>query len=343
MSDYPKICLLATGGTMATSDKGCGPVVEYQVESLLSSLPSIHHLCQLEGENVMAIDSVNFQPKDWARLAQSILSFYDAFDGFVIIHGTDTMPYTAAALSYMIVDLGKPVIITGAQRSMEKRGSDARRNLIDAIHFACEGMGGVYVVFDGLVMNGTRVSKIRTQSFNAFASINYPYIARIRDSWVRYSGVMDIDSRQEAKRPYLDTSLCADILRLPLIPGMNPDLLLPLFSKFQGLIIEGYGNGGVPFKEQDLLTPLLELAEHNVAIVLTTNCLYEGTYIEKYEYRERICNSKITDGRDMATEALVVKLMWALGKTRDTGEVKTILHRPIQNDITSPWPLSLKF
>ena len=178
-----KILLLATGGTIAskpTAAGGLAPAITS--EELLSFVPELAKLCEIDAVQLFSLDSTNVGPEQWQQLVHAIRQNYDAYDGFVIAHGTDTMAYTAAALSYMIQNSAKPVVLTGSQKSIYNRDTDARNNLYRTFLYASSDFSwGVQLVFDNKVILGTRARKTRTKSFNAFSSIDYPETAVFRD------------------------------------------------------------------------------------------------------------------------------------------------------------------
>ena len=179
-----KILLLATGGTIAsrpTAAGGLAPAITS--EELLACVPELADLCEVSAVQVFNLDSTNVGPAQWQSIVRCIKENYDACDGFVIAHGTDTMAYTAAALSYMVQNSAKPVVLTGSQKSIYNRDTDARNNLYRAFVYAVsDGAWGVQLVFDNKVILGTRARKTRTRSFNAFSSIDYPETAVFRDT-----------------------------------------------------------------------------------------------------------------------------------------------------------------
>ena len=179
-----KILLLATGGTIAsrpTAAGGLAPAITS--EELLACVPELADLCAIDAVQLFNLDSTNIGPAQWQKIVRSIRENYAAYDGFVIAHGTDTMAYTAAALSYMIQNSAKPVVLTGSQKSIYNRDTDARNNLYRAFIYAVsEGAWGVQLVFDNKVILGTRARKTRTRSFDAFSSIDYPETAVFRDT-----------------------------------------------------------------------------------------------------------------------------------------------------------------
>ena len=174
-----KILLLATGGTIAsrpTAAGGLAPAITS--EELLACVPELADLCAVDAVQVFNLDSTNVGPAQWQSIVHCIKENYDAYDGFVIAHGTDTMAYTAAALSYMVQNSAKPIVLTGSQKSIYNRDTDARNNLYRAFVYAVsDGAWGVQLVFDNKVILGTRARKTRTRSFNAFSSIDYPETA----------------------------------------------------------------------------------------------------------------------------------------------------------------------
>ncbi|WP_406620605.1 type I asparaginase [Bacillus atrophaeus] len=324
-----KLLLLTTGGTIASveGENGLAPAVK--ADELLSYVSQLDNDYTMETQSLMNLDSTNMQPEYWVKIAKAVEENYEAYDGFVITHGTDTMAYTSAALSYMLQHATKPIVITGSQIPITFKKTDAKKNITDAIRFACEGVGGVYVVFDGRVIQGTRAIKLRTKSYDAFESINYPYIAFINEDGIEYNKQMTPVREQFA----VDTSLCTDVCLLKLHPGLKPEMLDALKSMYKGIVIESYGSGGIPFEERDLLTKINELIESGIVVVITTQCLEEGEDMSIYEVGRRVNQDLIIRSRNMNTEAIVPKLMWALGKSSDLVEVKKIMETPIADDV----------
>lgn len=323
--------LLTTGGTIASLEGENGLVPEMKAEEILSHLPGLNSLCQIDSKPLMNIDSTNMQPEYWADMAKSIYEKYNDYDGFVITHGTDTMAYTSAALSYMLQDVDKPIVITGSQIPIAFKKTDAKRNISDAVRFACEDIGGVYVVFDGRVIQGTRAIKLRTKSYDSFESINYPYIASIHEDDIKYNKSFHSPKNKEIK---LDTSLCTDVSLIKLHPGIKPEFFDFLKNQCKGIVIESYGSGGIPFQGRNILQKLNELTECGISVVITTQCLEEGEDIDIYEVGRKVNQNVIIRSRNMNTEAIVPKLMWVLGKTQDPHKVKEMMETPIADDIT---------
>ena len=177
-----KILLIATGGTIASLHTTDGLAPKITSNDLVKYVPEIKNYCNVDTIQILNIDSTNIQPEYWILITETIEKNYDKYDGFVITHGTDTMAYTSSALSYFIQNSQKPIVITGSQKSIEAEITDARKNLLDSFRFACEDeVAGVYVVFDGKAIIGTRAKKTRSKSYSAFDSINFPVAAFIED------------------------------------------------------------------------------------------------------------------------------------------------------------------
>ncbi|SEM84198.1 asparaginase [Lihuaxuella thermophila] len=326
-----KLLLLATGGTIASVQREEGLAPGMNAEDLLGFLPQERAGYQIESKLLMNIDSTNMQPEFWVKIAEAVYEHYDHYAGFVITHGTDTMAYTSAALSYMLQNAAKPVVITGSQVPISFKRTDAKKNIADAIRFACEDTGGVFIVFDGRVILGTRAVKIRTKSYDAFESINHPYIAYINGSEVTYNKPVRSPKRGKF---HFNPSLCPDVFLMKLTPGAKPELFDCIKHLYKGVIIESFGSGGIPFQGRNLLPKLQELIASGIAVVITTQCLEEGEDLSLYEVGRKAAQNQIILSGDMNTEAIVPKLMWALGQTNDLQEVKRIMESPIANDIT---------
>ncbi len=325
-----KILLLATGGTIASVQGEEGLAPGLTDHDLLRYLPDHDEKFRLHSINLMNLDSTNMQPESWVEIAKTVYENYDMYDGFVITHGTDTLGYTSAALSYMLQNLSKPIVLTGSMVPIGFEETDAKRNMIDALRFAYENIGGVYVVFDGKVISGTRAVKVRSKSYGAFMSINYPYIARFDGSCVHYLEHVPVRETGPVK---LDTSLCTEVFLLKLYPGITPEIFDYIKQAYRGVIIESYGNGGIPFEKRNLLPKINELIESGVAVVITTQCLEEGTDLQRYEVGRKVSKKLIISSRDMNTEAIVTKLMWVLGKTENLDQVKEMMETPIAHEV----------
>lgn len=327
-----KIILFATGGTIASSDAGHGLQPTVNVDQLLEYIPDIRELCQLEGIALMQIDSTNMNPKRMGIIAKAIEEHYKDADGFVVAHGTDTMAYSAAALSIMLKNLGKPVVLTGSQLPIEAPGTDGKKNLSDAIRFACEGVPGVYLVFDGAVIDGMHAIKMKTRSMDAFSSVNAPEVAHIAEGRIVYNTAWkDGICGKDAAHMYADTTMCQDVIVLKLFPGMSEKIFDFVRENYRGVIIESFGIGGVPGEQPDLVTKVQELAEARLAVVITTQCLYEGVDLSVYKVGQKLQDRNVIMGGTMTTEALTMKLMWALAHFESMEELRGFMENKREN------------
>lgn len=326
------ILLIATGGTIASRPTENGLAPQLLADDILRCVPALGSLCRIDAVQPMNIDSTNMSPDCWLALADCLRAHYDQYDGFVIAHGTDTMAYTACALSYLVQQSGKPIVLTGAQKSIYVQDTDARRNLYDAFVAAQDdNLAGVYIVFDGRVILGTRARKTRTKSMNAFSSIDYPDVALIRDGRILHY----IRQPRPQTPPAFYDRLDASIFVLRLIPGMNPEVLRLLASRFDALVIESFGVGGLPCYEQaDFLSAAAAWSSAGKPIVITTQVPHEGSDLAVYQVGARAAAQPgILQAYTMTVEAVVTKLMWILPQTRDLTEIKRLFYAPIACDL----------
>lgn len=326
------ILLIATGGTIASRPTENGLAPQLLADDILRCVPALGSLCRIDAVQPMNIDSTNMSPDCWLALADCLRVHYDQYDGFVIAHGTDTMAYTACALSYLVQQSGKPIVLTGAQKSIYMQDTDARRNLYDAFVAAQDdNLAGVYIVFDGRVILGTRARKTRTKSMNAFSSIDYPDVALIRDGRILHY----IRQPRPQTPPAFYGRLDASVFVLRLIPGMNPEVLRLLASRFDALVIESFGVGGLPCYEQaDFLSAAAAWSSAGKPIVITTQVPHEGSDLAVYQVGARAAAQPgILQAYTMTVEAVVTKLMWILPQTRDLTEIKRLFYTPIACDL----------
>ena len=352
------ILLIATGGTIASAEDGNGLSPALTGEELARSVPEIEGLCELDIVQPMNIDSTNMRPADWLRIAEVIRENYDAHDGFVVLHGTDTMSYTAAALSYLIQDSPKPIVLTGSQQPMGNPFTDAKINLYQSLVYAVSDRSrDVSIVFGGYAIAGTRARKQRTMSFNAFNSINYPVLAYLRQDKIICSGSAAVsagpaecdcagDGAARAADGALDeprfyNELNSRVCALKLTPGLTPDIFRLLKPDYDAVILETFGMGGVPERGADGASyqeAIFDWVDSGRTVVMTTQVPEEGLDLGVYEVgRAYAEHPGILKGGDMTTEALVAKTMWALGQTRDADELQRLFYRPINHDRVDEW------
>lgn len=324
-----KILLIGTGGTIASVPSEDGLVPGLRSDEILKIVPEIETICSVDCIQPISMDSTNICPGHWIELAEIIRDNYDNYDGFVITHGTDTMAYTAAALSYLIQNSPKPVVCTGAQVSAGERNSDAGRNLADAFIYACDDNSrGIQIVFSGSVICGTRARKNYSKRFDAFGSVNYPEIARIQGGRI----LRFIEDTFTDKVRFYD-SLNSNVGILKLVPGMRRDVMRYLLQTYDGLVIESFGVGGIP-EYSDFYSEIVAAIADNKMIVVTTQVPNEGSDIAIYHVGNVLKKrSGVLEAYDMTVEAALTKLMWVLGRNCSTEEKRKLFYTPIYHDI----------
>lgn len=307
-----RIMLLATGGTIACTNgnHGLEPTLHGRnlLEAIQAELP-----CAVDAQDVFLMDSSNMQPEEWSALARAVDGALQSYDGVVITHGTDTMAYTAAALSFMLAGVGKPVILTGSQLPLAHPLTDGRLNLLRAIHAAMADISGVYVCFDNQLISGVRCVKTHTSSMNAFSSVNEPP-----------AGYFDVEGLHiDHPQPYLPLEqpyrlrdgIDPRVFLLKLVPGTSPDVLrFVKTAAYRGLVIEAFGLGGLHYIRRNLVETLGQLVDSGIYVVVVSQCLYEKANLNVYEVGHGLVRDCILSGRDMTTEAAVCKMMWALAQ-----------------------------
>lgn len=325
-----KILMIATGGTIASKETGAGLTPQITSDEILQQVPGLSEICRVDAVQLMNLDSTNINSRHWLTMAECVRQNYDAYDGFVLTHGTDTMAYTAAALSYLIQNNAKPVVITGSQKSIFYLDTDARENLRDAFLYAADdGACGVHVVFDHKVILGTRARKMRTKSYNAFSSIDYPETAIIRNQRLVYY----LQERAEGAVQFYDT-LDPGVFVLKLIPGMDADIFSYLKAHYKALVIESFGVGGLPcYGDESFFNAVRDWIASGRVIVMTTQVPHEGSDMEVYQVGHRAKRELgVIEAYGMTSEAVVTKLMWILGRTQDGDEIRRLFEAPVQKD-----------
>lgn len=326
-----KILFIATGGTIASrrSDSGLKPQITPQ--ELLEYIPQVKDICQIEAIQLLNLDSSNMEPKHWKLIVHTIREQYEAYDGFVIAHGTDTMAYTAAALSYMVQNSKKPIVITGAQKPIDLEITDAKSNLLDSFLYASDAASqGVSIIFDGKVIAGTRAKKVRSKSYNAFSSIDYPYLAVIQDlNIMRYIPMIPYE---EEVRFY--EKLDENIYLMKLIPGIKPRVLSSIFESYDCIIVESFGVGGIPHSIADAFYELCQKHPDKL-VVMATQVAHEGSDMTVYEVgHDMKKNCRFLESYDMTLESVIAKTMWILGNFPGEQErLEDIFYKNINYDL----------
>ena len=331
-----RILWIQTGGTFscAGTKSGLAPQSsEEQAGKILALMPQICEKYDIVPMTLMNIDSSDMTISDQKRIADTIDDNIGKYDGIVITHGTDTMAYTAAALSYLIQNNRRPIVITGAQKPIDLAITDARSNLLDSLRFASHDRAhGISIVFGGKVIAGTRAKKEFSKSYNAFSSINYPDIASIHDQKI----IFYIDDKDQSTKPLVFYhEMNQKIFLLKLIPGIDGKVLDALFPSYSGLIIESFGVGGLPHYENDnFIDAIAHWIEAGKPVCMATQVTHEGSDMEVYQVGKVIKERfPVLESYDMTLEASVTKMMWALGQTRDMEKFKELFYTTINHDL----------
>ena len=324
------VLLIGTGGTIDSELGDSGLMPKLTSDQLLQYVPDIDLICHVECEQLFNLDSTNIQPKHWTRIAEAVQRHYREFDGFVVVHGTDTMAYTAAALSYLVQGSPKPIVLTGAQKPIGFETTDSKQNLRDSFTVAASDMAGVMLVFNGKIIIGTRARKTRSKSFEAFSSINYPLLGHVRDGRIiRY---IQPESRTV---PQFYHTVNPNVTLMKLVPGLDCGVAEYLLKHSDALIIESFGVGGLPiYKAGDYYDVVKAGLDAGKTVVMTTQVENEGSDLSVYHVGSSIKrNLPILEAYDMTTEAVTAKLMWILGQTTDRKWVEDLFYTPVSCDI----------
>ena len=326
-----RILMIGTGGTIASEMTSEGLAPELTPAQLLRAVPSISKLCDVDCLSLFSIDSTNITPAHYLRIAGAICEHYGHYDGFVISHGTDTMAYTAAALSYLVRGAKKPIILTGAQKPINYDSTDSKINLSDAFICACsDKIHGVNIVFSGRVITGTRARKTCSKSYAAFSSINYPDIGTLQDGRL----LCYIES-EYSETPLFSAALDANVGLIKMIPGTDVELMDFLLSRKDAVVMECFGVGGLPSYSDDKLFDVIRRhTEAGKFIVVTTQVQNEGSDLSVYSVGHRLKESRgVLEAYDMTTEAALAKIMWILAETRDPEQVTERFYTPVGPDL----------
>lgn len=328
-----RILMIGTGGTIASHQTKDGLAPGLTSEDVLSYIPQVREVCEVDTLQLCSIDSTNVTPRHWELLARTVREHYKDYGGFVICHGTDTLAYTAAALSYLIQRSSKPIVITGAQKPISRDVTDAKTNLLDSFIYAADDESqDINIVFDGKVIVGTRAKKDRAKSFNAFSSINFPYPAVIQDGHIiRYLPAIPY---REPVRFY--GAMKDSVFVLKLIPGLRAEILDFAFAHYDCLILESFGVGGIPESLKETFYRLMEQWQgQGKLVVMATQVANEGSNMTVYEVGKKVKQDfGLLEAYDMTLEAVITKLMWLMAQPDMTMEkMKDGFYRTVNHDI----------
>lgn len=299
--------------------------------TLKQRVPELFELAELELELFSNLDSCEMQPEAWTDLARLLFKRLPGFDGAVVTHGTDTLAYTASALSFLLPGLDRPVVLTGAQRPLREVRSDARLNLIDAVTSALKGPREVTVCFDSHLYRGNRVRKASVNAFDAFDSPNAPPL-----------GILGVDARFEKGRtpkgrPRLEPGLEPRVLLLKVYPGLDPAPFTALLPRFEGVVLEAYGSGTFPVSPAfgRSLEPFLKAARaRQVPVLVVSQAPRDGVDLSLYEAGQRALDHGGISGGDLTVPAAVTKLMHGLAIHKKGSALRAYLERDIAGERT---------
>ncbi len=334
MAKLPKIFIIGTGGTISAKIvKGIWKPGELTEENLLSMLPELKSMVRLETTTVFRMDSTNMQPEHWLTLAQIIYYKLDDVDGIVITHGTDTMQHSASAISFLIQNLNIPVVFTGCQILPSDMGSDARRNLLDAIRVAANAdLAESVIVFNGKIFRGNRTKKFREIEFNGFNCVGMRPLGLIEGDLMLTGEQL----KRGNKKPVLVNKIEPNVALLKIFPGFNPKTVEYLIdSGIKGIVLEGYGPGNTPTEKRSLIPAIKRATERGVPVVITTQCVLGPSWAYVYEVGTKALDAGAIPGYDMLSETALVKLMWTLGQTKDLDKIKKMMLKNYAGEITS--------
>jgi glutamyl-tRNA(Gln) amidotransferase subunit D len=337
----PSVAIIGTGGTIASRiDYKTGAVhAAFTAEELAKAVPEIFDIANITPKLLFNIMSEDMRPEYWIRIAHEVARMLNnGEDGVVIAHGTDTMAYTASALSFMLRDLGKPVILVGSQRSSDRPSSDAAMNLICSVRMATADFGEVAIVMHGetgdtycLAHRGTKARKMHTSRRDAFRSINDIPIARIwPDGRIEFLR-KDYRKRTESE-VWVDDEMEERVALVKAFPGIQPEVIdFFVDRRYKGLVIEGTGLGHVPTY---LIESIRRATEEGVTVCMTSQCLYGRVNLNVYSTGRRLLKAGVIPCEDMLPETAYVKLMWVLGHTDDPREVREMMLTNYAGEIT---------
>ena len=331
MQEKKHILLITTGGTIASVPGGEG-LEPHRSDVMERELQMLRTYYDISVRDVMCLDSSNIRPEEWQFIATEIFEHREGFDGIVVSHGTDTMAYTASAVTFMLPNIDLPVVFTGSQLPLRDMLSDGPDNLRTAFAMAASGRPGIFLAFDRKIMLGCRAVKVRASGFSAFESVNARYAGIVSNQGL----VLDeqvLPNRQGEAR--LCTDVSRDVFLLKLTPGLNPAIFDMLAAMgYKGIVVEAFGLGGFNVLGKGL-RGIRRAVEDGVSVVVTTQCLYDSSDLRVYQVGNKLLDLGVIQARDMTTEAAMTKLMWGIGQGYSQEEIAKLFARNIAGEVTA--------
>lgn len=330
----PSILLLYCGGTIGMRQDAETSALHPSITSdqVLDYSAALRKEYEIDSITISNIDSSNMQPSHWERLIKEIASKYHDYDGFVVVQGTDTMAYTASALSFAFGDLGKPVVLTGTQVPPNILGSDAQNNLIHAFQVATMDLAEVVIVFGSKILRGNRTTKISESDRDAYMSPVFPELGSIRlKPELSYSKVY----RRHNSQIDLKNGFSGNVAVVQCAPGLSPEILNNIIkSGADGIILETFGPGNVPTKGNSLIPCIQKAKKSGIPFVISTQCIYGSTRLYLYEVGQEAAKYGAIPASDMTSEAAYTKLLWALDQTGDPDDIAQIFAKNYAGEVT---------
>ncbi|MEH6405981.1 MAG: type I asparaginase [Leeuwenhoekiella sp.] len=341
VSVIPEILLIYTGGTIGMiRDYDTGALRSFNFNDLLEKIPELRLLdCTISTYSFEEpIDSSNMEPKYWSQICEVIERGYKKYDGFVILHGSDTMSYTASALSFMLEHLSKPVILTGSQLPIGDLRTDAKENLITAVQIAAlQKRGRPYIQEVGLyfeykLYRGNRTTKVSAEHFEAFQSPNYPFLAK---SGVHLTINDEVLISGKKKNLVVHNELVTDILVVHLYPGINCDMLTQIFENvdYKGIILKTFGAGNATTHSW-FIELLKKCINTGVPVINVSQCNSGSVQMGNYETSTQLRSIGVISGKDITIEAAITKMMYLLGQNLAPKVFKTIFETPLRGEMS---------